>query len=234
MPQKNHIALLLFSRSSEEESVAKNIFPHKGSANNKKLAHSLISRSIKVCKQSGLPFYFWDESKQVGDTFGQKLANAIEATFNKGYQKVIVIGNDCPHLKHQHIFKAINALQKNDVVLAPTKKGGTYLIGLSQKLFNKNEFAHVSWQKTTTYDNLISLFSPFNLTQFPLLDDVNSFADLQKQINYLSNNDFLRCLAQSMFASLKNFIKHIQHPPSGYILRNLFSLKAPPIPSLAF
>lgn len=232
MPQNNNIALLLFSRSSGEESLAKSIYPSKVSANNKKLAHSLISRSIKVAKQSGLPFYFWDESNQVGDTFGQKLANAIEATFQRGYQKVIVIGNDCLHLKHQNILNAKNALQKNDVALAPTKKGGTYLIGLSQQSFNKNEFADVSWQNTSTYQALLRHFSPFSITQLPLLDDVNSLADLQKQINHLSKTDILRCLAQSMVASLKKFFKHLDHPPSRSILHNLFGLKSPPTASI--
>lgn len=223
---------MLFSRSSEEESLAKSIIPSKRSINNKKLAHSLISRSIKVAKQSGLPFYFWDESKQVGDTFGEKLANAIEATFQRGFKKVIVIGNDCLQLKYQNILEAGNKLQKNNVVLAPTKKGGTYLIGLSQNSFNKNEFAAVSWQNASTYQALLTHFSLFSVTQLPILDDVNNFIDLQKQINHLSKNDILRCLAQSMFASLQKFIKHIQHQPSGYILRNSFGLKAPPITSL--
>ena len=225
---------MLFSRSSEEESLAKSIISSKRSINNKKLAHSLISRSIKVAKQSDLPFYFWDERKQVGETFGEKLANAIEATFQNGYQKVIVIGNDCPQLKYQNILEAKNALQKNDVVLAPTPKGGTYLIGLSQHSFNKKEFALVSWQKTSTYEDLISHFSPFTLAQFSLLDDVNNFIDLQKQINHLSQTDTLRCLAQSMFASLQKFLKHIQHQPSGFILRNFFGLTAPPHSSLLF
>ncbi len=201
--QQSDTALLLFSRRSEEESLAKNFFPFASAAKNKALTQKIIDRSIVLAKNSGLPFFVWDEKLQHGNCFGEKLANAIAGVFEKGFEKIIVIGNDCLTLRSTHIHRATVALQSHKYVLAPTKKGGTYLIGLTQNNFNYKAFTSLRWQSSFVYKDLQGLFlSP--VFELPMQDDVNNFNDLRKQVSLLIKADALQMYVVSIIASLYN------------------------------
>ena len=225
--QNNNTALLLFSRSSGEESRAKNFLPFDNAPKNKAITQKIIDRSILSAKNTGLPFFVWDEKLQRGNYFGERLANAIVAVFEKGFEKIIVIGNDCPQLTSSHIQQAALKLEKYDEVLAPTKKGGAYLIGLTQKTFNKEIFSTVRWQSSYAYNDLEKLFY-FSVFHLPMLDDVNDFDDLRKQIFYLSKIDALSIYLISIIASIPKYFTSIAYLNSPFSVRFLFRLKAPP------
>ncbi len=225
--QQYNTALLLFTRRSEKESLAKNFLPFGNAAKNQAITQKIIDRSIELAKNSGLPFFVWDEKLQHGDCFGERLANAITAVFDKGFHKLIVIGNDCPQLTSLHIQQAALQLEKYNQVLAPTKKGGAYLIGLTQKTFNKETFTTVRWQSSFAYNDLEKLFS-FSVFHLPLLDDVNNFNDLRKHIFYLSKIDSFRIYLVSIIASIIKYAARIAYLNSPFSLRFLFRLKAPP------
>ncbi len=226
--QQNDTALLLFSRTGEEESLAKNFLPFGSPAKNKTLTKKIIDRSIVLAKNSGLPFFVWDETQQQGDCFGERLANGIAAVFEKGFEKIIVIGNDCLTLTSVHIHQAAVALQSHEYVLAPTKKGGTYLIGLTRNNFNYKAFTSIRWQSSFVYNDLQQLFlSP--VFQLPLQDDVNNFNDLRKQVSLLNKADALQMYVVSIIASItKKFPAFTNRIPT-LIFRFLFGLKAPPV-----
>ncbi|MEO5783638.1 MAG: DUF2064 domain-containing protein [Ginsengibacter sp.] len=226
--QQYNTALLLFSRRSEEESIAKNFLPFGSTAKNKVLTQKIIDRSIVLAKNSGLPFFIWDDKLQHGDCFGERLAHAVAAVFEKGFEKLIVIGNDCLQLTALHIQHAESQLEIYDHVLAPTKKGGAYLIGLTQKSFNKETFTTIRWQSSFAYNDLEKLFS-FSVFHLPVLDDVNDFDDLRKQIFYLSKIDSLSIYLISIIASITKYFTRIAYLNSPFSLRFLFRLKAPPI-----
>ncbi len=225
--QQNNTALLLFSRRSEQESLARNFLPFGSAAKNKALTQKIIDRSIVLAKNSGLPFFVWDEKLQHGDCFGERLANAIAAVFEKGFEKIIVIGNDCLTLNSVHIHEAVVALQSHEYALAPTKKGGAYLLGLTQKSFNKEAFTTVRWQSSFAFNDLEKLFS-FSVFHLPVLDDVNDFGDLQKHVFYLSKIDSLSIYLISIFASITKYFTRIAYFNSPFSVRFLFRLKAPP------
>ncbi|MEO7394526.1 MAG: DUF2064 domain-containing protein, partial [Chitinophagaceae bacterium] len=220
-------ALLLFSRSSEEESLSKNFLSNGSAAKNKALTKKIIERSILLAKNSGLPFFVWDEKLQRGDSFGERLANGISSVFQKGFEKIIVIGNDCLTLHSVHIHQAAGALQSNEYVLAPTKKGGTYLIGLTQKSFNKESFTTIRWQSSFANNDLEKLFSN-SVFHLPVKDDVNNFNDLREQVSHLLKADALRMYVESIIASLKKYFPVFANRNFCVILRFLFGLKAPP------
>jgi glycosyltransferase A (GT-A) superfamily protein (DUF2064 family) len=79
-----------------------------------------------------LPYFISDESTQQG-FFGDKLSHAIQSV-DRGYDKVIVLGNDSPGLHLNHLQEAFLELQDKSVVLGPDFKGGTYLMGFSKFL----------------------------------------------------------------------------------------------------
>ena len=229
MPEQTYdTAILFFSRSAGEESLSKNFLHKKFSAQNKKVSGKMIDRSVTVAKGSKLPFYIWDETKQSGETFGERLANAVEEIFKKGHQKILVIGNDCLHLSHKHILLAKNALQYQDTLVAPTKKGGAYLIGLTKNSFNKESFSGIRWQTVFTCQDLFNLYSPSAVCGLPVLDDVNDFTDLKNQLTGLLQFDTFRCFIQSIIASLQKHHKNFENQYSALAPRNFFRLKAPP------
>ena len=107
-------ALLIFSRSIEEE------LRHKPFLAQKSLVNSLYKHTTDIAKQSGLDVIFYDESKQYGINFGSRFSNALENIFNSGYQNIIAIGNDCPQLKVDHILQAQKALLNNETIIGGT------------------------------------------------------------------------------------------------------------------
>ncbi len=175
---KSQTALLLFSRSARAEAAGKKIF--LSSRKNKKATAKLVDNAFKLAAESGLPWYVSDETSQQGNDFGENLVAAIARIFNKGYKKVIVIGNDCPALTQTKLQNAINELQQHDWVLGPTSKGGVYLMGLSVDSFNETDLKKVSWQSTLVFSQLSCNMLTCGKCAVCLnvLDDINVEADI--------------------------------------------------------
>lgn len=69
---------------------------------------------------------------QNGFSLGDKMADAIEQTLNRGYNSCILIGSDIPALKTKDIEDAFNLLETTDVVFGPTLDKGYYLVGMNE------------------------------------------------------------------------------------------------------
>lgn len=80
-----------------------------------------------------LPFDIMGKNYQIfaqnGSDLGQRMRNAFDETFAKGYQKCLIIGTDCPEIGMQELQKAYDHLATCDVVFGPAKDGGYYLLG---------------------------------------------------------------------------------------------------------
>jgi hypothetical protein len=63
-----------------------------------------------------------------------RMARAFEKAFRSGMERVILVGTDIPGLDENLIHNALEALQKDDLVLGPANDGGYYLIGLRRPL----------------------------------------------------------------------------------------------------
>ncbi len=62
---------------------------------------------------------------------GARLKLAFADAFAAGFARVVVIGADCPDLAETHIIRALELLEKNDLVLGPCADGGYCLIALT-------------------------------------------------------------------------------------------------------
>jgi uncharacterized protein len=67
---------------------------------------------------------------QQGAELGARLHHAFRWTYERGYQRTIVIGSDTPHLSRDIVTRAWEALDVADVVLGPADDGGYYLIAM--------------------------------------------------------------------------------------------------------
>ena len=178
-------AILLFTNDSHTESRLKSFTPNNNQEENKTIAQKLINHTVNKLKQSGIPYYIIDTNQQVGTTFGQKLANATQHIFDKGYQKVIVVGNDCPTITPTKLNDIAKLLTRQDVIIGPTNKGGTYLIGITAQAFHKQTFENLPWQTKHLLTDLIS-YSKTNTKHYTITDylnDINTVADLIQYIN---------------------------------------------------
>lgn len=124
----------------------------------------------------------WDSSvyqkyQQTGNDLGERMQNAFNMAFHNNYQKVIIIGSDLYELKPKHINKAINELDKDDVVIGPAKDGGYYLLGLKRQypeIFKNKSWGISKVLQQTLYD--LTQHSVFLLEE---LNDIDTFEDVK-------------------------------------------------------
>lgn len=172
-------AILLFAQSAQKEAANK---PFKNAT---RLFTQLNNHTIAIVKKSKLPYFRCTEAQQVGTTFGERLTNAIQSIYDKGYDHVITIGNDTPHLQTRHILDTAKKLETHSLVLGPSKDGGFYLIGLHKSHFNPTLFLQLPWQSQTLTRELLIAYSLTELkTQTNLLETLEDI-DITIDIRFI-------------------------------------------------
>lgn len=224
----SHTAILFFTRSAEKEAEVKNFSLKRNISLNKKVAQGLINKTLELVRETKLPYFIVDEKSQNGSSFGEKLSNAIQEYFIKGFEHLIIIGNDCLGLKSEHILKASRNLQNNETVAGATINGGLYLIGINKSSFDKSSFEKIRWQT----ENVFNDFKNLNNTTFlPALADANNEQELKQQLSLLRKDNNLLIVLQSYFASLQSsYFSEIKHFKQVPLL--CFDLRGPPSFSL--
>lgn len=139
-------AILIFTRTEEQEAFAKTFVQGVGKTANAAIARQLIRHAIATAKKTGLPVFVSTGSDQMGNTFGERFAHAIEGVFAEGYENVVAIGNDCPTLTPGLLLDAARRLQTNPLVLGPAADGGVYLLGVSKNAYDCPAFISLPWQ----------------------------------------------------------------------------------------
>ena len=118
---------------------------------------------------------------QVGQTLGDKMNNAIENLLKKGYDAVILTGCDIPSMTVSIIENGFRALEHEDIVIAPTKDGGYYLIGCKDSI--KEIFSpHISWGEKSVFTQTTQLVQALQKSVYtlPELDDIDTLDDIIK------------------------------------------------------
>lgn len=121
---------------------------------------------------------------QAGSDLGDKMKNAFAATFQKGYDKIVVIGTDCPDLNADIIMNAFAYLNSHDVVIGPAEDGGYYLLGMKQ-LYSEL-FEDINWSTNTVLDETRIKCKSLNLNYglLPVLNDIDEEKDLIHLISH--------------------------------------------------
>lgn len=131
--------VLIFALSSQKEAL------RKGIVNGAGLFNELTRLTVMNVQKTKLPYVHYTENLQKGDSFSERFINAIQSVFDAGYENIITIGNDTPHLKTKHILKANGQLLAGKSVLGPSADGGFYLMGLHKKDFKPADFKQLPW-----------------------------------------------------------------------------------------
>ena len=70
-------------------------------------------------------------SNQEGADLGERMAFSLSVSLQT-YEKVVVIGTDCPDIDEDYLQQAFDALSDVDTVIGPEEDGGYVLIGLKK------------------------------------------------------------------------------------------------------
>jgi len=181
-------AILLFSRTASAEAEQKSF--GAGTAG-LRITSALIARTEKTLARTSLPVFRSDENSQTGAGFGERLAGAMAAVYDRGYERLLVVGNDCPSLTSRHLRAAAQMLESGQNVIGPDRRGGVWLIGLQRADFNAKSLGELSWETGDLHADLGNLLP--DVADFAPLADLNTFEDLR------NNWYFLRCQLQELF-----------------------------------
>ena len=169
----NHTAILYFARTPGNDLKS-------GQFENGRFHTRLISRLSRKTKQairaSGIPAVMIDERLQKGDSFAERLTHAIQTVFEKGFEHVIAVGNDCPDLNSDHLLQAKYLLESGVNVLGPAVDGGDYLIGIRKSTFRPATFCGAFAKKEEVHTCLMTVLkdgheSPAELEMLTDIDD---------------------------------------------------------------
>jgi len=218
-------AILLFAQREKTESALKPIA--SCSKQNVLLWKKMNDKATKTIQKTNLPYFISNETNQVGSTFGEKITHSIQQIFAKGFEKVIVVGNDCIALKAQHLLQAERDLQIYDLVIGSDNSGGAYLIGVTKSKFKTAPFQTIPWQTKNVFSALQTLRNIRAIAFLPSLNDCNSASDFKKAIHQLP---YFSSLKKVLFSFL--FVSKQQNKFEinfiGYPYHSLFFNKGSP------
>ena len=173
-------AILVFANSARTELAHKPIPKGEG------LFEALTQETLRKVQKTGLPYFHFTEREQEGKSFGERFTNAIQEVFRNGFDNIITIGNDTPHLKTAHLLKAHHALQEGKTVLGPSLDGGFYLMGIHKSNFDQETFKRLPWQRFSLFNRISTLLDLTDsvLHQLPTLSDIDTFKDVKRLASF--------------------------------------------------
>ena len=131
----------------------------------------------------------YEKRVQSGNDLGERMKNAFKESFERGYQKVCIIGSDCLEITTGILNQAFSGLEGHDAAIGPAKDGGYYLLGMRQMippLFEKKE-----WSTDQVFKSTITNFEQLDLgyMKLPVLNDVDDEKDLDAVFNLNKTDD---------------------------------------------
>ncbi len=209
MKENKKIAIIFFSLDAKKEAEIKNFCISRKSSN-EKISAALIAETQQTLQSIDLPIFHYHQDNQTGNNFGEKLANAYQEVCDLGYDAVISVGNDSPEINQLNWSHITERLQQGENVIGPDLRGGTYLIGVNKKQFNKASFASLPWQSAKLIKSLINYFE-FEASTPRLLDkirDINTIHDLKLLIKKSESFKNLSQLVKLVFSL--NILKYLK------------------------
>ena len=118
--------------------------------------------------------------RQGDGNLGQKMRDAFQQAFDDGFDRVVIIGSDCPTLDETILANAFEALNDSHVAIGPATDGGYYLIGLNRPM--PELFSDVDWGTDAVYAQTLAHVKMLGLqpVQLPMLSDIDRPDDLSQ------------------------------------------------------
>lgn len=115
---------------------------------------------------------------QSGIDLGVRMGNAFKIAFEKGYEKTVIIGTDCPCLDKNILETSFAKLNAFEIVIGPAADGGYYLIGMKEN--HPALFHEIKWSTNEVLQRTIDICRKYRLSYFllPTLSDIDEEKDL--------------------------------------------------------
>jgi rSAM/selenodomain-associated transferase 1 len=196
-------ALIIFTKNLIHGKVKTRLAATIG--NDKALAvyKQLIHDTIELTNQLPVPkFLYYSDSiephdnwsnkiytkkLQSGAGLGEKMKNAFTDLFELGYNKVLIIGTDCPELSHAIIISSFHNLDSHDVVIGPATDGGYYLLGM--KKLCPGLFKDISWSTDQVLQQTLRACVDSGLSNL-LMDELSDIDNEEDLIALKTSNKF--------------------------------------------
>lgn len=192
-------AILIFTQEASKEATRKMLTPSKNQAVNRlvfdKLNH-FVERTTTAAASKVDNLHVFHSNQLIkpnNNSFGKQLSAAIQVVFERGFEKVICIGNDCPALDENRILAAVEKLQIADAVVGPDNRGGVYLLGISSQGFKAEVFENLAWQSEKMLESYIEQAANQSILMLEALSDIHTFHELQ---TYTTSKYFIAFLLQ--------------------------------------
>lgn len=147
---------------------------------------------------------------QQGADLGERLLYAFQQLHAFGYQNVILIGSDSPHISRHIIASARAALDEADVVLGPSDDGGYYLIAMHQP---HDVFTGIPMSTSIVKQRTTELAERQSLTVRCIdpLFDIDELPDLLRLARLLETDSQLASATSACITSLRSLHDHNFH-----------------------
>ncbi|SEC32058.1 hypothetical protein SAMN04489761_2669 [Tenacibaculum sp. MAR_2009_124] len=157
--------------------VYKFLLNHTKKVTEKGLFDIAVYYSVKIREND-----IWDTPKfkkyaQHGNDLGERMQHAFEEGFENNYDKVVIVGSDLYDLQLEHIDKAFDKLETNDVVIGPAEDGGYYLLGLKKVI--PEIFKNKNWGTETVRQDTLNDLQNLSVHLLTTLNDIDIFEDIQ-------------------------------------------------------
>lgn len=129
-------------------------------------------------RSDGFNVHF-EKKLQQGDNLGERMAGAFKEGFGDGFEKVVIIGSDCPDISSEIVESAYEKLAEKDVVIGPSEDGGYYLIGTNR--FIPEVFEEIPWSTEKVFRETVRVLEQHNTSYglLPVLNDIDTEEDLR-------------------------------------------------------
>ncbi|MEL6986682.1 MAG: TIGR04282 family arsenosugar biosynthesis glycosyltransferase [Bacteroidota bacterium] len=120
---------------------------------------------------------------QTKGSLGEKMADAFHQAFKK-FDRVLIIGSDCPYITADLLKEASNHLDQNDVVIGPAEDGGYYLIGMNKMYIHL--FKDIPWSSASVFEETKSkvIQSNLRLKTLKTLSDIDYEEDWKVYLGF--------------------------------------------------
>ncbi len=118
-------------------------------------------------------------TSQANGDLGNRMFLAFKDAFNNGYRRVVLMGTDIHGVEGKDIENAFTALEKHDLVIAPSTDGGYWLMGMKKPV---DIFRNITWSTEDVLTRTIDIAKKKGL-DCVLLDekiDIDTIDDLKK------------------------------------------------------
>jgi len=144
----------------------------------------------------------YDNFLQEDGDLGVKMQKAFEQMFGKGYEKIILIGSDTPHLTNSIFDEAFEKLGQHDTILGPSIDGGYYLIGFNKETFVKSVFEDITWSSPQVLEQTLHKLDTKKVYFTQELNDIDTIEDLEDfytrySKSYFTNSYTIQFLKES-------------------------------------